>query len=101
MERLTCGDNSCILESPEDWGTNGGCLCLEDLARDEKLRVEKFIQKLRDEIDRLKKFIIGIQDNQNICSMCYEAIAYADGYYEEWTRQQMKKAQEQEQNNED
>lgn len=52
MERLGCCDNSCKLEPPET-GTNGGCTCLDGLSTEKRIRVEKYIIKLKEQNQEL------------------------------------------------
>jgi len=54
-EYLGCGNHSCILEKTKGLGTNGGCSCLRDLRFKQRIRVEKLLKRLREEIEELKE----------------------------------------------
>ena len=54
-EYLGCVNHSYILEKPKGLGTNGGCSCLRDLRFNQRIRVEKLLKRLREEIKELKE----------------------------------------------
>ncbi len=76
-EYLGCGSNSCIIEKPSGPGTNGGCSCLKSLQTADRVRIEKFIFKIKNknqelEDDNLIKFFNwrGIDNVNNVCEAC-------------------------------
>ncbi len=48
-ERLGCASNNCLLEKPSGQGTNGPCTCLTGLTQTQKIRIRKYIQRLKNE----------------------------------------------------
>ncbi len=49
---LDCGDNSCAYAVKRGgMRTNGGCRCLKDLPVEQRRRVQRYIHKLRSDLD--------------------------------------------------
>ena len=53
-EYLGCSSHSCYIEKPIGMGTNGRCSCLDKLERKQRLKVQKCLLNLHNEIKDLK-----------------------------------------------
>lgn len=49
MEYLGCGTQSCLLEKPKGQGVNGPCTCLANIPTSRRLRIEKWIRRVKNE----------------------------------------------------
>lgn len=52
---LDCGDSSCMFALKKTgMRTNGGCVCLEELPRDKRVKISHLVCVLREEVKRLR-----------------------------------------------
>ena len=48
-ERLGCSSHSCYLEKPTGQGTNGPCSCFDGLSTQNRIRIQKYLYKLKQD----------------------------------------------------
>lgn len=49
-EFLGCGSNSCYFDKPRGIGNNGGCTCLKELPIEKRIKVQKYILRLKQKL---------------------------------------------------